>query len=560
MTEGKIGNNPLSQSSDNVESPPTNRRFPFASLSKPLTALLLALICIVLPHLEGKEWGRYHPLKNLPNPTIKTLVLFPLDHDAGESRFQIPKRFRDALISRFGEFHLKDLLYHKIDFQADSSHFLGADQSPLLGKDHFLSTILERNVKKVERDVKKGESGIEYSNEAYALASILVEHVSGRSFASMMDEYIFKPLGMYNSFVGADHSTDIAVCYNQMSNRSLERIKAPTCPSSVPWAAAAGIYGTLGDWCKFQQAMIRLFSRTGKADFKEFAKQCHKDFHINREALYFLFGTNNLWEASSDLRCPLGLVLTTGSGQVDCSSLDKSIYDVDSPPPEDVLSVACYYHAGATTGFTLTSHIIVNPEIMPGFALTVVSNSTGLIDPAAAVAKFIITSLLIAPKSRPTVIQHVNDYIRTYLPEALTRVRALELSWALESSLSDEPLFRVKTAPCYYKCAKTSRSFHFRVESGRLFVHEQCDNHHTGHFLINRNEDGTRLRLVPTRRGGDPPRSIDQLVYPPGYPDLEPSDLDSDGMATVIKHVTAKPCGDINDPINLRVYEVQSGR
>ncbi|MEO8475138.1 MAG: serine hydrolase domain-containing protein [Chryseolinea sp.] len=90
-----------------------------------------------------------------------------------------------------------------------------------------------------------------YSGGGYTLLQLMVEEVSGQSFASYMDETIFKPLGMMHStYVWVDSSTySLAEFYNSDSTRAKHY--------RYTSLAAVSLYTSLSDLELFFQAHLK---------------------------------------------------------------------------------------------------------------------------------------------------------------------------------------------------------------------------------------------------------------------------------------------------------------
>lgn len=87
---------------------------------------------------------------------------------------------------------VRDLIYHRSGLDRS----VGAD--PIDGDD---GASLEANVARLE-DVSPDRPGVyRYSNINYDVLALLVERVSGMSFAAYMRERVFQPLGMEDSYV-----------------------------------------------------------------------------------------------------------------------------------------------------------------------------------------------------------------------------------------------------------------------------------------------------------------------------------------------------------------------
>lgn len=98
--------------------------------------------------------------------------------------------------------------------------------------------------------IKPG-SEFKYSGGGYTLLQLLVEEVSGQSFASYMDETVFKPLGMmHSSYVWVDSSTySLAEFYDMDSTRAKHY--------RYTSLAATSLYTSLSDLEFFFQAHLK---------------------------------------------------------------------------------------------------------------------------------------------------------------------------------------------------------------------------------------------------------------------------------------------------------------
>ncbi len=97
-----------------------------------------------------------------------------------------------------------------------------------------------------------GKPGLEYrySNPGYVLLAIVVERVSGKTFGSFLDQEIFKPVGMSNTFVygsSAQKTARAAIGYNQFGGVD------DSWPTAIP--GDGGIYSTVNDLFKWDQAL-----------------------------------------------------------------------------------------------------------------------------------------------------------------------------------------------------------------------------------------------------------------------------------------------------------------
>jgi CubicO group peptidase (beta-lactamase class C family) len=89
-----------------------------------------------------------------------------------------------------------------------------------------------------------------YSNPGYALLGIVVERVSGKRLADFLEQEIFEPVGMSNTFVydsPTKKTTKVAVGYNRFGDVD------DGSPTEIP--GDGGIYSTVDDLSKWDQAL-----------------------------------------------------------------------------------------------------------------------------------------------------------------------------------------------------------------------------------------------------------------------------------------------------------------
>jgi CubicO group peptidase (beta-lactamase class C family) len=137
---------------------------------------------------------------------------------------------------------------------------------------------ISRNPYPVEEFVKKFCSGdlefepgakFSYNNSGYFLLGAVIEKISGKPYEKILEERIFKPLGMKNS--GFDHHDTIMPNRASGYEQSLEGYSnAPYLDMSLPYAAGS-LYSTVEDLFIWDQALYsdRLLSvKTKELIFK----------------------------------------------------------------------------------------------------------------------------------------------------------------------------------------------------------------------------------------------------------------------------------------------------
>ncbi len=121
---------------------------------------------------------------------------------------------------------------------------LGIDDSGLSQQGLILALL--------KKDDLLAEPGLkyQYSNPGYALLAIVVERVSGKRFGDFLEQEIFAPLGMSNTFVydaPSKKNAQSAIGYGQFGQVD------DGGPTAIP--GDGGIYSTIDDLLKWDQAL-----------------------------------------------------------------------------------------------------------------------------------------------------------------------------------------------------------------------------------------------------------------------------------------------------------------
>jgi CubicO group peptidase (beta-lactamase class C family) len=92
-----------------------------------------------------------------------------------------------------------------------------------------------------------------YSNSNYILLGAVLEKTGGKSYGALLDELIFKPLGMRNT--GLDHS-ELVLSKRASGYRPEGKGRAHSSYVDSSWLyAAGGIYSTVGDMLIWERAL-----------------------------------------------------------------------------------------------------------------------------------------------------------------------------------------------------------------------------------------------------------------------------------------------------------------
>lgn len=180
-----------------------------------------------------------------------------------------------------------------------------------------------------------------YSNWGCGLAGLIVERVSGMSFADYVHTHIFQPLGMEHSALKADLSDNPWV---QEKRKELQCYTAdgtliPDCFYHISWYPAGMCTSTLEDFATFGQALLReesvLFEKkdTYKELFTPTMFAGDSDIPANYHGFWmFPYGAEVIGHGGNTAGCSsyLGLDLESGTGMVVMTNQsNETVYNYD---------------------------------------------------------------------------------------------------------------------------------------------------------------------------------------------------------------------------------------
>jgi D-alanyl-D-alanine carboxypeptidase len=180
-----------------------NTRFPIGSITKPFTAMAVMILV-----------------------------------EQGQLNLDLPiRQYLDTLPQPWQLLTLRQLL----------SHTSGISETSALGKLKQISDFPK--VTQAALEFPPGESW-DYSNSGYYLAGLIIEKVTGQTYADFMRNRIFQPLGMNQTQALLSPSPDLAAGYEW--NRKFKQVTL----SEDKFAYAAGnIISTISDMTKWVQAI-----------------------------------------------------------------------------------------------------------------------------------------------------------------------------------------------------------------------------------------------------------------------------------------------------------------
>ncbi|MCJ8313864.1 MAG: beta-lactamase family protein [Saccharospirillaceae bacterium] len=122
---------------------------------------------------------------------------------------------------------------------------------------------------------KQIQASFEYSNSNYTLLSKIVEFVSGQNFTDYIDQHIFKPLNMQNSFADINHpSIKLAPAYNYFLGFAYqsEYKQSNWRAGEAKMVSTANDYGKYLQWQLNPKSHPEVLSAKGLVDLRDSTK------------------------------------------------------------------------------------------------------------------------------------------------------------------------------------------------------------------------------------------------------------------------------------------------
>jgi CubicO group peptidase (beta-lactamase class C family) len=269
------------------------------------------------------------------------------------------------------------------------NHLLIApDGSPLLSKNAFLNTISQYS--KDTRKQHKDTAWCEYSNAGYILISLLIEVVSDKSLPDFLREYIFKPLGMHQTYMKADELSSVPigkrVTPHVVSSDGLRRAihvdEIPYLSDTVEMAAMGG-YTCAADIGKFLDMVLEgLYGTPSSPMFdEEFVNSLFKgmgalDKKNNGYTRFGLYTTlDEEWPGSHSLN------------RLISSGTDSSKYKLGKDSQNRDLKA--YYMAGSSTGWLSTVYLLPKQKTF----IIALTNTSGPLDMSDIISRLCLQEI-----------------------------------------------------------------------------------------------------------------------------------------------------------------------
>ncbi|MCJ1281120.1 hypothetical protein MMC26_000438 [Xylographa opegraphella] len=261
---------------------------------------------------------------------------------------------------------ITDLLSHRSGIISPDTFFLQDNNTLLLNKHEAIRTFNYGKEKEGFRD------SFLYSNFSYAVAGLVIEHLSGQEYGTFLQENFFAPLGLHRTTTeDISKDTNIGKSYSVLEDRSFWPVPGPKVGTGTLMEGAAGIKSTVNDLLILYKAFIEACNdqrkkNTTSTDGSPF-RQCNTLVLGHN----FLGGTY-LREQSYGLgwvRCQL-------PGPLGRQAINARL-EIDLPiTGDETRSLFCLYHQGLMPGSSTVVYSFPETET----AVVVLQNATALND------------------------------------------------------------------------------------------------------------------------------------------------------------------------------------
>lgn len=145
------------------------------------------------------------------------------------------------------EITVKDLLTHRSGLQDYSKLYPKDSEEPLVDKDVLNLLIAQDSL------LFPANSNYKYSNSGYAILTLIIEQVSGKTFKAFMEDEIFKKIGMSNSTVYVKNQAIKNRAYGYKFNDTIYENKDQNIWSAIQ--GDGGVYSSVSDYVHWDRSL-----------------------------------------------------------------------------------------------------------------------------------------------------------------------------------------------------------------------------------------------------------------------------------------------------------------
>ncbi|KAL0259328.1 hypothetical protein SLS55_005064 [Diplodia seriata] len=226
-----------------------------------------------------------------------------------------------------------------------------------------------------------------YNNWMYALCGILVEKVTGQTYADFVAQHLFEPLGLERTTIGEPPHENRALCYMSLDDATPINVPHPQPGAGRLMAAAGGMKTCVNDLLKLYSAFLDAVEHPDQEHsaynpFRLVPKLIEPQIRVDASSpfqIHYALG----W-VRSELPAPLGLI-----------GINPMILEEEMPiVGRDCAPELCLYHNGSLPGVLASVHLLPRTKT----AIVVLANSMPLTDSADLVGQHLVEAVVGTPR------------------------------------------------------------------------------------------------------------------------------------------------------------------
>lgn len=362
---GKGGKEGQHWSSDNAESEDTTI-YGIGSITKQLIALFLCIIINELSYSEKQEHENYRTIRrNWEDPwDVKFTDLFNYFSDT--KILPLPRNPT-----------LRHVALHYNSFPPMNHILLAVDGTSIMSKQSFLR-VAPHLAQIAYKDSTADYN--EYSNSNYIMIGYLVEAIGKNSLAVLIQQHLFKHLGMTNTYMEApDSSTSrIARPYSVSADGTRNRVDPWPYNADSVVSSAFGAHSCTRDLAILLRAIQACLNGAESSLTKELVADLLKPDGILNEGVdaVSLFGICTTLDTSTPGSKSYNRLIAP---EDECSTYRLGYKGGDK-------EVKAYYLAGATKGYSCSAYLLPKWNVF----VIVLTNTTGFTDASDHISRLIL--------------------------------------------------------------------------------------------------------------------------------------------------------------------------
>ncbi|EHL01514.1 putative protein fmtA [Glarea lozoyensis 74030] len=238
-----------------------------------------------------------------------------------------------------------------------------------------------------------------YTNWNYALATAIIEKVTGKTFGEFVKERLLDPLDLRRTTLGDPGTDNVAMAHAIYDNGTACKIPFPNLSDETGMAGGAAGKSSIRDLLIMYKSLLSAYKHqlksgltsTPGSPFKQLKTVFAPHIGINDQQSYCL-----------------GLYKTTLPGNIGIASLNHAFLGPKNKPFSGALNpgIEVFHHTGNLPGTTASMFLLPATQT----AIVVLTNSLPLSDPTDFTGRLILSALL--NETRPTNFPDLSKMVR----------------------------------------------------------------------------------------------------------------------------------------------------